>query len=179
MTATEPSADHRSTADIIGRHDANDLAEILAISNTDVDATIRAVTDNADATGSAQTTISVQTSTAKTMFVASKTVSVVRAFSGYQARAVVKIVDGQGRPVSRATVKGVFSGAVSGAARGTTGVTGLCTLRSSRFAANGAVDFDVTSVTKTGWVYGGVLPSDSSASLPPLTGVLSTLWSQS
>jgi hypothetical protein len=38
-----------STQDIIGRADANDLAEILAITNTDVDATIRAVSDNADA----------------------------------------------------------------------------------------------------------------------------------
>jgi len=38
-----------STQDIIGRADANDLAEILAITNTDVEATIRAVSDNADA----------------------------------------------------------------------------------------------------------------------------------
>ncbi|HXH56922.1 ferritin-like domain-containing protein [Iamia sp.] len=38
-----------STQDIIGRADANDLAEILSITNTDVHATIRAVEDNADA----------------------------------------------------------------------------------------------------------------------------------
>jgi hypothetical protein len=38
-----------STEDIIGRADVNDLASILAITNTDVDATIHTVTDNADA----------------------------------------------------------------------------------------------------------------------------------
>ena len=49
MTTTEPTPDMASNAEIIGRHDANDLAEILAISNTDVHATIRSVADNADA----------------------------------------------------------------------------------------------------------------------------------
>ncbi|HYI60735.1 MAG TPA: ferritin-like domain-containing protein [Acidimicrobiales bacterium] len=46
--ATDP-VEMSSMQEIIGRSDANDLAEILAISNTDVDATIRAVSDNADA----------------------------------------------------------------------------------------------------------------------------------
>ena len=49
MTATDPLIEMSSNQDIIGRADANDLAEILAISNTDVHATIRAVADNADA----------------------------------------------------------------------------------------------------------------------------------
>jgi hypothetical protein len=38
-----------STEDIIGRQHVNDLEEILAITNTDVDATIHAVQDHADA----------------------------------------------------------------------------------------------------------------------------------
>ena len=38
-----------STEDIIGRQHVNDLDEILAVTNTDVDATIHAVQDNADA----------------------------------------------------------------------------------------------------------------------------------
>jgi len=37
-----------STEDIIGRQHVNDLDEILAVTNTDVDATIHAVQDNAD-----------------------------------------------------------------------------------------------------------------------------------
>jgi len=52
MTTTDPTPDAvemASMQEIIGRADANDLAEILAISNTDVHATIRAVADNADA----------------------------------------------------------------------------------------------------------------------------------
>jgi hypothetical protein len=52
VTTTEPTpeaAQMSSMQEIIGRADANDLAEILAISNTDVHATIRTVTDNADA----------------------------------------------------------------------------------------------------------------------------------
>ncbi len=50
MSTTESDpVEMSSTEEIIGRHDANDLAEILAISNTDVHATIRTVTDNADA----------------------------------------------------------------------------------------------------------------------------------
>ncbi|HEX7131928.1 MAG TPA: ferritin-like domain-containing protein [Iamia sp.] len=52
MTTTDPTPDTvemSSMQEIIGRADANDLAEILAISNTDVHATIRSVTDNADA----------------------------------------------------------------------------------------------------------------------------------
>ena len=50
MSTTDATpADMRSNEEIIGRADANDLAEILAITNTDVEATIRTVADNADA----------------------------------------------------------------------------------------------------------------------------------
>jgi hypothetical protein len=38
-----------STEDIIGRTDVNDLEAILAITNTDVNESIHAVKDNADA----------------------------------------------------------------------------------------------------------------------------------
>ena len=38
-----------STEGIIGRADINDIEQILMISNTDVDAAIHAVKDNADA----------------------------------------------------------------------------------------------------------------------------------
>src|SRR6478735_6653668 len=38
-----------TTQDIIGRQHLNDLDEILAVTNTEVDATIHAVQDNADA----------------------------------------------------------------------------------------------------------------------------------
>ncbi len=38
-----------STEDLIGRSDINDLEAILSITNTDLDATIHTVTDNADA----------------------------------------------------------------------------------------------------------------------------------
>ena len=38
-----------STEEIIGRRDVNDVEQILMISNTDVEASIHAVKDNADA----------------------------------------------------------------------------------------------------------------------------------
>ena len=38
-----------STENIIGRKDVNDIEQILMISNTDVDAAIHTVQDNADA----------------------------------------------------------------------------------------------------------------------------------
>jgi len=49
MTATDPELARASNQELIGRADVNDLAEILAITNTDVEATIRTVADNADA----------------------------------------------------------------------------------------------------------------------------------
>jgi hypothetical protein len=50
MSTTDATpAEMRSNEEIIGRADANDLAEILSITNTDVEATIRSVADNADA----------------------------------------------------------------------------------------------------------------------------------
>jgi hypothetical protein len=49
VSTSETVPEMSSMQEIIGRADANDLAEILAISNTDVHATIRAVADNADA----------------------------------------------------------------------------------------------------------------------------------
>jgi hypothetical protein len=50
MTITEPNgAAHRSNADIIGRDDINDIEAILAVTNTDVDAVLHVVKDNADA----------------------------------------------------------------------------------------------------------------------------------
>jgi len=51
MTAIDPSTSppRPSTESLIGRADVDDLEAILAVTNTDMDTTIRAVADNADA----------------------------------------------------------------------------------------------------------------------------------
>ncbi len=48
MTVTDPSPTGRSDAEIIGRDDANDIDAILALTNTERDATILQVKNNAD-----------------------------------------------------------------------------------------------------------------------------------
>ncbi|CAN5669443.1 hypothetical protein BH20ACT2_BH20ACT2_05190 [soil metagenome] len=49
MSTTVPAGSANTTEDLIGRADVNDLEAILAITNTDVDALVHTVKDNADA----------------------------------------------------------------------------------------------------------------------------------
>jgi hypothetical protein len=49
LSTTHDLAGHSSSSELIGREDVNDLEAILSVTNTDVDAVVHAVRDNADA----------------------------------------------------------------------------------------------------------------------------------
>ncbi len=65
----------------------------------------------------------------------------------YQARALVRLRDTQGRLVSGAVVQGAWSGLVTGAVAGTTNRKGEAVFTSPSFAGGGGLKFSVTGVT--------------------------------
>ena len=116
-----------------------------------------AVVDDRGGTASASVQINI-TTTIPTVHVASQNVSRVQAVNGrWQAKDVVQVVDGNGTPVSGATVSTRFSGPTSGTASGVTGALGLVTLKST--ATKRAPQpwcFTVASISVNGFTY---LPS--------------------
>lgn len=110
------------------------------------------VTDDKGAKSAAQAEVVVQKSADKVLYVKPVVVRVMQVRGGWQAQAIVSIVDGAGNPVPRAAVKGSFSGVVSGSVSGTTSDAGTVTLVSKRYTKSGQPDFAITSVTKKGWV---------------------------
>ncbi len=85
-----------------------------------------------------------------TVHVQSIAMSFVAQGSRYSTRAVVKIVDNTGTPVSGATVTGNFTGSINNAARsGTTSANGEATINSSSTIKNGSVTFTVSNVAAT------------------------------
>lgn len=80
--------------------------------------------------------------------------------------ASVKVLDGDGRAVSGATVAGKWSGLVSGNASATTGGTGVATLTSPQIRSkSGTVTFSVTGVTLDGYTYRADLNAETSDSI--------------
>ena len=116
-----------------------------------------AVVDDQGGTANASVQINITTAT-PTMHVGSQSVSRVKLVNGrWQAKDVVQIVDGNGTPVSGATVSAQFSGPTSGTTSGITDALGLVTLKST--AAKKASTlwcFGVTAVSASGFTY---LPS--------------------
>lgn len=116
-----------------------------------------AVSDNQGGTASASVQINI-TTTVPTVHVGSQTVSRVQLANGRsQSKDIVRIVDGNGTPVSGATVTAQFSGPTSGTVSGLTSGLGLVTLQST--ASKRATQpwcFTVTSISAAGFTY---LPS--------------------
>ena len=82
----------------------------------------------------------------------------------YSATATVWVKDETGADVEGATVYGEWSGAVSGAASGVTGLDGQVTLRSANKKNGGTFTFTVTDVAATGCTYN---PNHVNALKPP------------
>jgi uncharacterized delta-60 repeat protein len=82
-----------------------------------------------------------------TMHVQSITMSWVASGSRYQTKAVVRVVDNNGAPVSGATVTGNFTGAINNAGRtGVSNASGDATVTSSSSIRNGSVTFTVWDI---------------------------------
>jgi serine protease len=73
--------------------------------------------------------------------------STVRKGKNFNATAVATIVNGTGQPLAAASVRGCFSGAVSGCTTLTTSGSGQATFKSVAYKTAGTVSFCVTSVT--------------------------------
>jgi hypothetical protein len=89
----------------------------------------------------------------KTMYVADIAMSVVSSSAGKSARAVVTIRDNQGKPVAGASVRGSWSGLVTGSATGITGADGKVIFNSKKTKKKGAITFAVTGVSASGYAY--------------------------
>lgn len=111
------------------------------------------VTDDKGAKDTAQTQITVLEPAENTMRVKTVSLEVVPVRSGWQAKAIVMVVDASGRPVPKASIKAAFSGAVTGTVSGITGQEGTVTLLSRKYSSNATPEFFITGVTKKGWVY--------------------------
>jgi hypothetical protein len=116
-----------------------------------------AVADDRGGTGNASVQINVTTAT-PTVHVGSQSVSRVKLVNGrWQAKDVVQVVDGNGTPVSGATVSAQFSGPTSGTTSGITSALGLATLKSTAVKqATKPWCFTVISISASGYTY---LPS--------------------
>jgi hypothetical protein len=116
-----------------------------------------AVADDLGGTASGSVQINITTST-PTAHVASQSVSRVKlANKRWQAKDLVQVVDGNGTPVSGATVSAQFTGPTSGTTSGITDAVGFATLKST--AAKQAATswcFTVVSISASGYDY---LPS--------------------
>jgi PKD repeat protein len=111
------------------------------------------VTDNQGATASASTQIVVSPAAAGTLRVAGITMTMVTVRTDRYAQARVYVTDGNGQSVAGATVKGAWTGLVTGTSTGTTGADGSVLLSSKRTRKSGTITFTVTSVEKAGYSY--------------------------
>ncbi|MDO9262781.1 MAG: hypothetical protein Q7U02_02365, partial [Desulfosalsimonadaceae bacterium] len=87
------------------------------------------------------------------IYVADIAMSLVSASGGKSARAIVSVRDNQGNPVSGVTVKGVWSGLVSGSVTGTTGTKGTAAFTSKKTKRKGTITFAVTRISAPGYAY--------------------------
>jgi hypothetical protein len=86
--------------------------------------------------------------------VQSITMSWVAAGSKFKARAVVRVVDASGTPVSGATVTGNFTGSINNSGlSGVTTASGDATITSTSSIKNGTVTFTVTNITGSNMTY--------------------------
>jgi hypothetical protein len=105
----------------------------------------------------------------KNLYVADIAMSLVAVPGGKSARAVVTIVDNQGNPVPRATVKGAWSGLVTGSVTGTTGADGKAAVTSKKTKKTGSIIFTVTGISAAGYSYDpadNIETTDSILTLP-------------
>jgi PKD repeat protein len=101
-----------------------------------------------------QNLITVSQAPANAMHIASITVTKQVQFGfRYRGKAVVKIVDAGGNPVSGATVAGTWSGGATDSDQFTTGSNGEGTAYSNYRTGNAEFTFCVNNVTKTDWTY--------------------------
>lgn len=70
-----------------------------------------------------------------------------------QATATVSVLDANGKPISGATVRGAWTGPVTGTSSGITGSTGTVKLTSQSTKKTGNFTFTVTGVSLPGYVY--------------------------
>lgn len=109
----------------------------------------------------------------KIIYVADIAMSVVSSSTGKSARAVVSVSDNQGNPVAGATVKGTWSGLVSGKVTGTAGTEGKATFTSKKTTRKGTITFAVTMISAPGYAYDPArnVETKDSISIRPLTGL--------
>jgi hypothetical protein len=91
--------------------------------------------------------------------------SVVKSGNAKSANATITIVDGNGAPVSGATVSGNWSGLTSGSASGTTSSAGTVTFTSARTRSTGSFTFSITGVAAAGYTYASSQNSASSGTI--------------
>ncbi len=104
------------------------------------------------------------------LHVAAITMAAVTVRTDRYAQARVLVVDSSGRPVAGSTVKGAWTGLVTGISTGTTGADGTVRLSSKRTRRSGTITFTVTSIAKAGYSYApeANLVSRGSLSLGPI-----------
>jgi subtilisin family serine protease len=99
------------------------------------------------------------------MYVSDIAMSLIQSGSGDSARAVITILDELGNPVSNAQVNVTWSGIVSGAAQGFTGVDGKATITSAKTRSTGTFTITVTDVTLINYTYNSALNIETSDSI--------------
>ena len=73
----------------------------------------------------------------------------------------VYVTDTSGNPVAGATVKGAWSGKVTGSGSAITGSNGVASIKASRTNGSGSITFTVTDVTGAAYVYDPALNVES------------------
>jgi len=111
------------------------------------------VQDDGGATALRQMTIAVQEHAKRVIFVADIQMSLVEDEDGTRAYARVAIVDQNGEAVTGATVKGKWSGVVSGVCLASSGNGNTVTLSSRKTRRSGTFTFTVTDVRAEGCLY--------------------------
>ncbi|WP_414663018.1 PKD domain-containing protein [Horticoccus sp. 23ND18S-11] len=105
------------------------------------------VTDNAGATGSATTSVTVSSDPNSDIDVNQHTIARTTSNSGVSALDTVVVLDAKGRAVAGATVTIQWSGVVTGTTSGKTDATGTVKLSSSRSKKTGTITGTIKSVT--------------------------------
>jgi hypothetical protein len=113
------------------------------------------VTDDDRASASDEVIITVEEAPANSMHVGGITMSAVNNRGRYRATATIVLVDSSGSYVEGATVNGSWSGLYTGDVSGTTDRNGKVTFSTGWIRKHGPIQFCVTDVTKSGWVYDG------------------------
>lgn len=88
-------------------------------------------------------------------------------------RATVRVTDASGNPLAGVTVKGSWSGQVTGTSSAVTDANGNAVMTSSRTSTNGSITFKITQLTASGRIYAPELNVVSSAKIR-ITGLPSS-----